>query len=167
MKTNKAGIELIKKYEGFVPYIYFDCAGFLTIGYGHLCKEGDFYLRSKSLAEIKQLFRKDKQKAREITAISKLDAEIFLQKDLSIAEQGVFRLIKVPLTSNQFSALVSFTYNLGIGALQRSTLRQKLNRGEYFSVPYEMARWVFAGGIKQRGLVLRRREEGRLFSNQN
>jgi len=163
MKTNKAGIELIKKYEGFVPYIYLDCAGFLTIGYGHLCKEGDFYLRNKSLSEIKRLLYKNKQKVRETTTISKLEAEGFLEKDLSIAEQGVFRLIKVPLTSNQFSALVSFTYNLGVGALQRSTLRQKLNRGEYFSVPYEMSKWGYAGGIKQRGLVLRRAEEGRLF----
>jgi len=163
-KTNKLGIELIKKYEGFVPCVYLDCAEFLTIGYGHLCKEGDFYLRGKSLLMIKKMYLRDRREIEKMTEISKSDAEELLKKDLIIAEQGVNKLIKVSLNLNQFSALVSFVFNLGVGALQRSTLRQKLNRVEYFSVPSEMMRWVYAGGLKRKGLIKRRLEEALLFN---
>ena len=74
----------------------------------------------------------------------------------SIAERAVLRLIKVPLTDGQFDALVSFTFNLSSGALQRSTLRRKVNREEHEEVPAEFMRWVWVGGRKLRGLVRRR-----------
>jgi lysozyme len=164
-KVNKLGIELIKKHEGFVPFVYLDCAGYLTIGYGHLCREKDFYLKGKTLDIVKKLYLKDKSKIQKLTKISKYEAEKLLYKDLMTAELGVSKLIKVPLNLNQFSALVSFTFNLGAGALQRSTLRQKLNRGEYLSVPNEMLKWVYAGGIRRKGLLKRRLEESLLFSH--
>ena len=163
-KTNKLGTELIKKYEGFIPNVYLDCAGFLTIGYGHLCREGDFYLQNISLKKMKKMYIKNRQEVERITAISKLDAEKILKQDLIIAEQGVCKLIKIHLNTNQFSALVSFVFNLGVGALQRSTLRQKLNRGEYFAVSSEMLKWIYAGGVKRKGLIKRRLEEGILFN---
>ena len=81
----------------------------------------------------------------------------------SIAERAVLRLIKVPLTDGQFDALVSFTFNLGSGALQRSTLRRKVNREEHEEVPAEFLRWVWAGGRKLRGLVRRRAAESVLY----
>lgn len=163
MKTNKLGIDLIKRHEGFVPCVYRDCAGFLTIGYGHLCRDGDFYLNGKSLSYVDELYGVNRNKAKKIFKIPKIEAEKLLIKDLKKAENAVSRLIKVPLNSNQFSALVSFTFNLGSGALQRSALRQKLNRGEYFSVPFEMSKWIYAGGVKRKGLLKRRLEEGLLF----
>lgn len=70
----------------------------------------------------------------------------------------------MPLTDNQFDALVSFTFNLGAGALQRSTLRRKLNRGDYYSIPSELKKWVWAGGKKLKGLIKRREEESNLFT---
>ena len=68
------------------------------------------------------------------------------------------------LTDGQFDALVSFTFNLGSGALQRSTLRRKVNREEHDEVPEQFMRWVWAGGRRLRGLVRRREAEGVVYS---
>ena len=87
-----------------------------------------------------------------------------LVKDVEAAERSVLRLITVPLTNGQFDALVSFTFNLGAGALQRSTLRRKVNREEHDDVPAEFLRWVWAGGKKLRGLVRRREAEVGCYS---
>ena len=72
-------------------------------------------------------------------------------------------IIKTALTENQFSALVSFTFNLGAGALQRSTLRMKLNRGEVQGAADEFPKWLIAGGRILAGLVRRRAAERALF----
>ncbi|MBN8542806.1 MAG: lysozyme [Alphaproteobacteria bacterium] len=103
------------------------------------------------------------QAQKEVTvneAFYRIDA---LRKDLRVAEQAVMRLIHVPLTQNQFDALVSFTFNLGSGALQRSTLRRKINRGEHEAAAREFSKWVFAGGKRLSGLVRRRQAEGKLY----
>lgn len=140
----KEGLELIKHFEGFEPEVYLDAAGYPTIGYGHLIRkdEGDMYAGG----------------------ISEAAAEALLAKDVGFAERAVLRLIKVPLTDGQFDALVSFTFNLGGGALQRSTLRRKVNRGEHGAVPREFRKWVWAGGRKPRGLIRRRNAEAMLYS---
>jgi len=88
-----------------------------------------------------------------------------LRQDAQIAERAVLRLINVPLTDGQFDALVSFTYNLGGGALQRSTLRRKINREEHTEVPEQFMRWVWAGGRKLKGLVRRRNSEINCYSS--
>ena len=95
--------------------------------------------------------------------ISEAAGEALLIKDVLLAEQAVCRLINVPLTNGQFDALVSFTFNLGSGALQRSTLRRKVNREEHEEVPDQFMRWVWAGGRKLKGLVKRRQAEGILY----
>ena len=82
-----------------------------------------------------------------------------LREDLASAEEAVQRLITVRLNDNQFSALCSFAFNVGSGALSRSTLRRVLNEGDYGAVSAQLARWVKAGGKTLRGLV--RRECGR------
>jgi len=140
MKTNEAGVSLIKKWEGFVNHVYLCAAGYPTIGFGHVVLKGETF-----------------------TTITEEEAEELLKKDLGKAERAVTRLIRVPLTENQFAALVSFTFNLGSGALQRSTLRIKLNRGEYEEVPTELMKWVWAGGKKLKGLQRRRKAEGELW----
>lgn len=140
-ETSQEGIELIKHHEGFVPHIYMDAAGFPTIGYGHLIKQGEDFSNG----------------------ISRKQGEDLLRHDLRIAERAVLRLIDAPLTQPQFDALVSFTFNLGSGALQRSTLRRVINRGEHYDVPQQMRRWVFAGGRKLRGLIRRRDDEAALY----
>jgi len=134
-------LELIKSFESFEPVRYICPAGYPTIGYGHVI-----------------LDREDLQK------VTEAEAETLLLGDVAIAERSVCHLIKVPLEDCQFSALTSFTFNLGGGALQRSTLRQKVNRGEHGEVPDEFRKWVYAGGRKLKGLVRRREVEATLYS---
>ena len=76
---------------------------------------------------------------------------------------GVFKVRLMLISDNQFSGLVSFTFNLGAGALQRSTLRIKLNRGEYQNAADEFPKWRMAGGRVLAGLVRRRAAEWALF----
>ena len=137
------GINLIKRFEGFEPEIYLDAAGLPTIGYGHLLRLGE-----------DEIFK---------SGISEAAGEALLIRDVLLAEQAVCRLIKVPLTDGQFDALVSFAFNLGSGALQRSTLRWKVNREEHAAAPDEFMKWVWAGGRKLKGLIKRRDEEVKLY----
>jgi lysozyme len=137
------GIALIKRFEGFKLHIYPDAAGLPTIGYGHLLKAGEA-----------ELFK---------NGITEAAAEALLIKDVLVAEKAVLRLITVELTNGQFDALVSFAFNLGGGALQRSTLRRKVNREEHQDVPAEFLKWVWAGGKKMKGLIRRRTAEAQLY----
>ena len=142
-RITEKGLELIKKYEGFSASPYICPAGYLTVGYGHVVKPHEVF----------------------DSPISPDFAEEILSTDVADAERAVLRLIRVPLTDGQFDALVSFTFNLGSGVLQRSTLRQKINRMEYSHVPKEFARWIYAGGKVLKGLVKRRNEEVLLFNS--
>ena len=139
------GLDLIKRFEGFSSTIYICPAGYPTIGYGHVVREDE--------------------RDRFAEGIDEQEAENLLQRDVRWAERGVLRLIDVPLTDGQFDALVSFTFNLGIGALQRSTLRRKVNREEHEQVPREFMRWVWAGGRRLQGLIKRRAAEAANYSS--
>ncbi len=140
--TNPNGIKLIKQFEGFSPIPYTCAGGYLTIGYGHKLIPSDRY---KKLTEAR--------------------AEIVLKKDLLRTERAVLRYIEAPLTDDQFAALVSFTFNLGPATLQRSTLRQKINYGQYKEAAKEFPRWTYAAGKNLTGLTRRRKTEKRLFLN--
>jgi GH24 family phage-related lysozyme (muramidase) len=90
------------------------------------------------------------------TASLKAAATALLLQDAGYAEHAVQHLLTVPLSQGQYSALVSFVYNEGAGRLQTSTLRTDLNAGNYAAVPGQMAEWVYGGGVKLPGLVIRR-----------
>ena len=93
-------------------------------------------------------------------------AESLLRKEIGRAEKAIEKLITAELTPNMFSALFSWTYNLGTGALQRSSLRRLyLNDGRYEEAADEFLRWVYCNGRRLRGLVLRRMEEKKLFTD--
>ena len=139
-----SGLALIKQFEGFSPTVYICPAGYPTIGYGHVVKP--------------------QEREQFANGITTEQAETLLRQDVQTAERAVLRLITVPLTDGQFDALVSFTFNLGAGALQRSTLRRKVNRGDHATVPAEFRKWVWAGGRKLEGLVRRREAETKLYS---
>ena len=141
MKTSEKGIEFIKQFERLMLKPYTCPAGYLTVGYGHLVKPG--YKLTWDITEE--------------------EADKLLREDVELAERAVSRLVRVALNQGQFDALVSFTFNLGSGALQRSTLRQKLNRGEYVDAADEFSRWVLAGGRRLSGLVRRRAAEKLVF----
>ena len=95
--------------------------------------------------------------------VTEADADALLGRDLEASERWVVRLVKTPLSENQFSALTSFTFNVGCGALQRSTFRMKLTRGEYQNAADEFPKWRRAGGRILAGLVRRRAAERTLF----
>ncbi len=136
--VSEEGLNLIKRFEGFSPVIYRDAARLATIGYGHLVRTGEQFP----------------------SLISEEDAERLLAKDVIHAERSVLRLTKRPLSDGQFDALVSFVFNVGAGAYQRSTLRSKVNGVYDAEVPGELMKWVRAGGKILPGLIRRRKAEG-------
>lgn len=141
MKTSKEGIELIKRFEKFVPLTYRCPAGVLTIGYGHTGED-----------------------VKDGMIITESEAEDFLKEDISEAEDVVSRYVKRTITQNQFDALVSFIFNLGEGNFKKSTLLRKVNRDPNDkSIGDEFSKWVFAGGRRLIGLVNRRLAECRLY----
>lgn len=142
-RINAAGLSLIKQWEGCKLVAYPDTGGVLTIGYGHTSAAGIPAVRSGM-------------------RISDVEAEKILQSDLRKFEERVERLVKVPLTDNQFAVLVSFDFNTG--ALHKSTLLKKLNAGDYNAVPVELMKWVNDNGKKQKGLVNRRAAEAGLWA---
>lgn len=139
-KTSQAGIILIKEFESFRSEPYQDSVGVWTNGWGHT---GGV--------------------TKDTPPVTEEEAESNLKGDLFEAEEAVVVFVKVPLTDNQFDALVSFTFNLGSGSLQLSTLRKKLNVGDYQGASDEFGKWVYAGGRKLNGLILRRAKERELF----
>ena len=138
------GLALIKRFEGLAPDVYICPGGWPTIGYGHVVR--------------------DDERDRFADGIDEAAAEELLRCDVETAERAVLRLIRVPLEDGQFDALSSFAFNLGSGALQRSTLRRKVNREEHGAVSPEFRRWVWAGGRKLKGLIRRREAEARLYA---
>jgi len=141
VKINQEGLDMIKDFEGLELKAYLDAVGVLTIGFGHT--------------------------GHDVTSsmvITKEEAIRLLNEDVQKFEQGVERLVKVPLNSNQFSALVSFAYNLGLGNLGKSTLLKLLNAGEPKEVVApQFLRWNKAGGKVLAGLTRRRQAEMELF----
>lgn len=139
MRTSKKGIDLIKKYEGCRLKAYKCPAGVWTIGYGHTSgvKKGQ--------------------------VISQAQAEGFLKQDLEKFERGIMEYVKVQINQNQFDALVSFTFNVGLGAFNKSTLLRLLNVNKITAAAAEFDRWVYAAGVKLDGLIERRNEEKKLF----
>ncbi|POZ63819.1 lysozyme [Chromobacterium alticapitis] len=140
MKTNAAGLALIKQFEGLRLIAYQDMMGVWTIGYGHTgpdVKTGQ--------------------------VITQAQADQLLAKDLATFEAGVGKLATAPLNANQFSALVSFSYNLGLRNLQSSTLLRLLNQGDYAGAAGQFLRWDRAGGQVVPGLQRRRQAEQALF----
>jgi lysozyme len=140
------GLALIKRFEGFSATPYLCPVGWWTIGWGAVRGPDGQVVTAVTLP------------------ITEEEAEILLRRDVSLAERAVSRLISVPLAGGQFDALVSFTFNLGAGALQRSTLRRKVNREDHGAVPEELRKWVWAGGKRLPGLVKRREAEADIYT---
>lgn len=141
MRLSPEGLVLVKRFEGFSPVVYRCPAGIPTIGYGHVVQDAARFAHGIGEAQATQL----------------------LLGDVAVAEQAVRRLIAVKLAQGQWDALVSFTFNLGGGRLQASTLRRVVNRGEHEAVPAQLMRWVYGGGRVLPGLVARRAAEAALY----
>lgn len=145
----RAAIDLAKRFEGFhrVPksnpgraHPYLCPAGYWTIGYGHLCTPDH-------------------------PPITLAEAEQYLAVDLQAALAATLRLCPVLATESEgrLAAIVDFTFNLGAGRLQTSTLRRRINERNWESAAHELPRWIHGGGRILPGLIARRQSEIRLF----
>ncbi|MGA6117417.1 lysozyme [Sphingobacterium anhuiense] len=149
MKTGQKGLALIKEFEGWYSEPYLDPVGIATIGYGFT-----YYLPGR-----KKVTLKDKP-------LSRAEGDPMLKEILTNYENDVLRIVKKPLTQNQFDALVSFTYNLGATNLGKSTLLKKVNMNPNDpTIADEFPKWNKAGGKVLPGLVRRRKAEAELYFN--
>lgn len=146
MKIDKIGIDLIKKYEGCSLKPYRCPAGIPTIGFG-------------------STYHIDGSKVRMTDKpISEKEAEELLKDTLVQFEEGVSKMVTSKITQNQFNALVSFAYNLGLGSLRGSTLLKKVNINQNDpTISDEFMKWIFAGKKQLKGLILRRTEESNIY----
>ena len=136
---SQAGIDLIKRWEGFRSNAYLCPGNVWTIGYGH----------------TKNVYQG--------MCISKAQAEELLKSDLRYFEASVRQLVTVKLNQAQFDALLSFTFNVGVYAFKKSTLLRLINQENFLEAANEFGRWVYANRKKLPGLVKRRDEEKKLF----
>lgn len=146
--VNRETIEHVKRWEGMKLTAYPDPGSRdgnpWTIGYGHT---SDGFM-----------------KVTRGMSITPKQAEDALEFDLNETAAAIDDLVKVELSDNQFGALVSFAFNVGIGAFKKSTLLRKLNKGDYAAVPGELARWTRNDGKVMKGLVNRRAAEAGLWA---
>lgn len=150
IEVPSAAVDLAKRFEGFhrVPkhdpqrlaHPYVCPAGYWTIGYGHLCKPDH-------------------------PPITEDEGEAYLAQDLRTALAATLRYCPVLATEpeNRLAAIVDFTFNLGAGRLQTSTLRRRVNQRDWAAVARELQRWVYGGGKVLPGLVVRRQAEAALL----
>lgn len=174
-KINKAGADLIKSFEGLhdgdprTPALEPKLcpAGIWTVGWGHALTSpttGKHIKGESGRAEAMAEWRR-----RWPAGMTRADADVLFSQDAARFEQGVERLCPVPLTDNQFAALVSLTYNIGLGAeggsvdFADSTLRRKLLAGDYAGAAAEFPKWNRSGGQVMAGLTRRREAERALF----
>ena len=149
MEVPQAAIDLAKRFEGFhrVPkhdpgraHPYICPAGYWTIGYGHLCDQSH-------------------------PVITENEAEGYLAQDLQTALRASLRYCPVLATEpeGRLAAIMDFTFNLGAGRLQTSTLRRRINQRDWPNAGQELRRWVYGGGKVLPGLVSRREAETNLL----
>ena len=142
MTYSTAGLALTKQFEGLRLTAYQDSGGVWTIGYGHTGSEvvcGLTWTQEQA------------------------DAQLLI--DTQTAQDCVNTHVTLPLTQNQFDALVDFTFNLGCAALRSSTLLSCINAGRFDLAAQQFTRWVYAGGKVVDGLMARRQAEQVLFSS--
>lgn len=142
MKLSEKGIELIKRFEGFVSKPYLCQAKVWTVGYGTTRYPNGERVKPTDIPI-------DKEKATE-----------FLKHDVKVFESGVDSFLRDDITQNQFDAIVSFAYNLGLNALKNSTLLKVINSNPNdLRIKKEFLKWVNAGGKVSGGLIKRRQDE--------
>lgn len=143
MNISEQGLQLIKRFEGLHLKTYIDPVGIPTIGYGTIVANGRPIKMGMTITEQQ--------------------AEDFLYADLQRFEDYVNQALHVPVSQEQFDALVSFVYNLGPTNFRKSTLLRLINQGRYAEAQPQFLRWNRAGGTVLKGLTRRRLAEAALF----
>ena len=156
MKVSDKAIQVIKHHEGVRQKPYRCPAKLWTIGVGHVLypRQGALKMEERDSVPLEE---------RDNRTFSMEEVDGILRDDLNRFERGVERYCPVKLTQGQFDALVSFSFNVGLGTLQRSTLRQKVIRGDMEGAAEEFLKYTLAGGKVLKGLVNRRNDERALF----
>ena len=139
-QINIQGFKLLTSFEGCKLHSYKDSVGVWTIGYGHTGHDVGPHM-----------------------TIDQVKADSLLENDISRFEVGVSDLLQIDINDNQFSALVCFSYNVGLGALKSSTLLKYVNDLMFEQAALEFPKWAKAGGKEQPGLLRRRQAEQLLF----
>ena len=147
MKLCEEGLALIRTQEGFRARAYRDATGVWTIGYGHTSMAGPPHVTPRM-------------------EISAQQGEDIFDRDVTRFAEGVRRSLKRDLTDQQFTALVSFAYNVGLANFRRSSVLRAVNDGDFAAVPRRLALWVKAGGRTLPGLIKRRAAEAALFAGE-
>lgn len=145
MKISEKGLSMIERFEGCLLKASNKLDGVWTIGYG---QTGSYY---------------GKRVRRGMTTTKALAHAWLRDHSIKTYETAVAKAVKVPINQNQFDALVSFAYNVGVGALKQSTALRKLNAGDYAGAADALTMWTKCNGKVLAGLVRRRKEERALF----
>lgn len=169
MKLSKAGADLMHQFEGCRNKPYLCPAHIWTIGYGHVLYQEQIRLpmmrpEGKTKADIPMIRKEMPLRPEDSRVWSKQEIEELFATDVASFERGVLRLVPgVVSRQGSFDALVSISYNFGLGNLQRSTIRMKANRGEWEAAAEAFMMWTKGGGKELPGLVRRRKAERVLF----
>ena len=144
---NKIALALIKRFEGCRLKPYLCPAGIATIGYG-----------STRYPNGRRVTMQDEP-------ISEEKAEVFLYYIVTRITYSIFKLCPILLTEDRGkqASIIDFVYNLGTGNLKASTLRRRINEGNWDEVAHELRKWIYGGGRRLRGLIIRRNVEARFF----
>jgi lysozyme len=159
VKVSKEAIEGIKKDEGVRTKPYRCPALLWTVGVGHVIDPNHIRVKLDERKNIPLPQEWDR-------VLSMAEVDAILAADLATFERGVLRLCPSGLTQGRFDALVSFSFNVGLGNLQRSTIRMKHNRGDFEGAAEGFMAWTKAGGKELPGLVKRRKHERALYESE-
>lgn len=159
MKVSKEAIEGIKKDEGVRTKPYRCPALLWTVGVGHVIDQNHIRVKFDDRKNLPIPDGWDR-------VLSMAEVDALLAQDLATFERGVLRLCPSGLTQGRFDALVSFSFNVGLGNLQRSTIRMKHNRGDFGGAAESFMAWTKAGGKELPGLVKRRKHERALYESE-
>ncbi len=147
MELCEDGLDLIKAQEGFRARAYRDATGVWTIGYGHTSMAGPPHVTPRM-------------------EISARQGEDIFHRDVTRFAEGVRKSLERDLTDRQFTALVSFAYNVGLANFRGSSVLRAVNDGDFEAVPRRLSLWVKAGGRTLPGLIKRRAAEAALFAGE-
>ncbi len=161
MKASKKLLKMLAHHEGVRQRPYQCPARLWTIGVGHVMypDQGRIPSTPEGMAKRKAWpLRPEDNRTWSMEEVDRI-----LAKDVERFERGVARLITIPLKQHEFDAILSFAFNLGLGTLQRSTLRQALNRGDKEAAMESLLKYNKAGGKVLKGLDNRRKDEAAMF----
>ena len=164
MRLKPEVLKMLKHHEGVRNKPYLCPAHIWTVGVGHVLYQEQIKLPMVRKEGYSGKIRKDfPMKIEDFRIWTADEIDDLLTKDLETFTRGVVRLTNGRVTDGQFGALVSFAFNVGLGNLQRSTLRMKHNRGDFDGAADEFLKWSKAGGRVLSGLLKRRQDERALY----